>query len=99
VPNLRTMVTELGTGMGMLGYDDVDEVLAVRSPAMRSLSPDDWDRLNALRAGGAYRHRVPRRLGERAGLLHGPGRAAGATARGRWSGRASCAPAATRSPP
>ena len=54
MPNLRTMVTELGTGMGMLGYDDVDEVLAVRSPAMRSLSPDDWDRLNALRAGGAF---------------------------------------------
>ena len=54
MPNLRTMVTELGTGMGMLGDDDVDEVLAVRSPVMRSLSPDDWDRLSSLRAGGAF---------------------------------------------
>jgi hypothetical protein len=54
VPNLRTMVTELGTGMGMLGHGDVDEVLAVRSPVMRSLSPDQWDRLSALRAGGAF---------------------------------------------
>ena len=54
VPNLRTMVTELGTGLGMLGDDDLDEVLRARSPVMRSLSPDDWDRLSSVRAGGAY---------------------------------------------
>jgi hypothetical protein len=54
VPNLRTMVTELGTGLGMLGYDGVEEVLATRSPVMRSLSPEDWDRLSAVRAGGAF---------------------------------------------
>jgi hypothetical protein len=54
VPNLRTMVTELGTGLGMLGNDDLDEVLRARPPVMRSLSPDDWDRLGSVRAGGAY---------------------------------------------
>lgn len=54
MPHLRTMVTELGTGLGMLGHDDVDEVLAARPPVMCSLSPDDWERLNAVRAGGAY---------------------------------------------
>jgi hypothetical protein len=54
VPNLRTMVTELGTGLGMLGDDDLDDVLAARSPVMRSLSPEDWDRLSSVRAGGAY---------------------------------------------
>jgi len=54
VPNLRTMVTELGTGLGMLGDDDLDQVLRARSPVMRSLSPDDWDRLSSVRAGGAY---------------------------------------------
>jgi hypothetical protein len=54
VPNLRTMVTELGTGLGMLGNDDLDEVLATRSAVMRSLSPDDWDLLSSVRAGGAY---------------------------------------------
>ena len=48
------MVTELGTGLGMLGDDDLDEVLRARSPVMRSLSPDDWDRLSSVRAGGAY---------------------------------------------
>jgi hypothetical protein len=54
VPNLRTMVTELGTGLGMLGHDDLDGVLASRPPAMRSLSPQDWDQLSTVRAGGLY---------------------------------------------
>ncbi len=54
MPNLRTMVTELGTGLGMLGDDDLDEVLATRSPVMHSLSPDNWDLLRSIRAGGAY---------------------------------------------
>jgi hypothetical protein len=54
VPNLRTMVTELGTGLGLLGDDDLDDALRARSPVMRSLSPDDWDRLSTVRAGGAY---------------------------------------------
>ena len=48
------MVTELGTGLGMLGHDDLDEVLAARSPVMRSLSPEDWDLLDSVRAGGAF---------------------------------------------
>jgi hypothetical protein len=54
VPNLRTMVTELGTGLGMLGHSDIDQALAARSPVMRSLSPEDWDQLAAARAGGAF---------------------------------------------
>jgi len=54
VPSDRTMVTELGTGLGTLGHDDLDEVLRARPPVMRSLSPEDWDRLSAVRAGGAY---------------------------------------------
>jgi hypothetical protein len=48
------MVTEVGTGLGMLGHDDVDKVLANRSSVMRSLSPDDWDRLATIRAGGLF---------------------------------------------
>ena len=54
MPNLRTMVTELGTGLGMLGDGDIDRALAARSPVMRSLSPEDWDRLGSARSGGAY---------------------------------------------
>jgi hypothetical protein len=48
------MVTELGTGLGMLGDEDVDQALAARSPVMRSLSPEAWDQFGAARAGGAY---------------------------------------------
>ena len=54
MPNLRTMVTELGTGLGMLGGENLDEVLASRSPVMRSLSPDNWDLLTSVRSGGAF---------------------------------------------
>jgi hypothetical protein len=48
------MVTELGTGLGMLGQVDIDRVLASRTPVMRSLSPENWDQLLLLRTGGAY---------------------------------------------
>jgi hypothetical protein len=48
------MVTELGTGLGMLGHDDLDRVLATRPSVMRSLSPEHWDQLAAVRAGGAF---------------------------------------------
>jgi hypothetical protein len=54
VPNLRTMVTEVGTGLGMLGFNDLDLVLADRSPVMRNLSPEQWDQLQAARSGGAF---------------------------------------------
>jgi hypothetical protein len=48
------MVTEVGTGLGLLGADDLDHVLASRPPVMRSLSPEDWDQLDLLRAGGGF---------------------------------------------
>ncbi len=54
MPNLRTMATELGTGLGMLGAGDIDAALAARSPVMRSLSPQDWDQLDTTRSGGAF---------------------------------------------
>lgn len=54
MPHLRTMVTELGTGLGMLGEDDVDKVLTNRSPVMHNLSPEDWERLASVREGGAF---------------------------------------------
>jgi hypothetical protein len=47
------MVTEVGTGLGMLGLKSVDEVLANRPAVMRSLSPEDWDLLVTARTGGA----------------------------------------------
>jgi hypothetical protein len=54
VPSDRTTVTELGTGLGMLGMDGIDEAVRSRTPVMHSLSPEMWERLERLRAGGAY---------------------------------------------
>jgi hypothetical protein len=48
------MVTELGTGLGMLGLGDIDAAVRSRPTVMHSLSPETWERLTALRAGGAY---------------------------------------------
>jgi hypothetical protein len=54
VPSDRTTVTELGTGLGMLGVGGIEEAVRSRTPVMHSLSPEMWERLERLRAGGAY---------------------------------------------
>jgi hypothetical protein len=54
MPSDRTTVTEVGTALGMLGLAGVDEAVRSRTPVMRSLSPETWDRLASLRAGGAF---------------------------------------------
>ena len=54
MPSDRTTVTELGTGLGMLGLGTIDETVRSRSPAMHSLSPEMWHHLAQLRAGGVY---------------------------------------------
>jgi hypothetical protein len=53
MPSDRTMVTELGTALGMLGDETVDEALRSRSAVMHSLSPERWSHLQHLRDGGA----------------------------------------------
>jgi hypothetical protein len=54
VPSDRTTVTELGTGLGMLGLDGLEAAVRSRTSVMHSLSPEMWDRLDHLRVGGAY---------------------------------------------
>ena len=54
MPSPRTTVTELATGLGMLGHPSVDEALAARPAEMVSVSPETWDLLGRLRAGGAH---------------------------------------------
>jgi hypothetical protein len=54
MPSDRTMVTELGTALGMLGDATVDEALRSRSAVMHSLSPERWTQLEHLRRGGAF---------------------------------------------
>lgn len=50
----KTMVTEVVTGLGMLGLPTVDDALYTRPSTMVSLSPEDWTTLAGLHAGGAY---------------------------------------------
>ena len=54
VPSPRTTVTELATGLGMLGFGDVDEALAARPASMVSVSPELWSRLAEWRDAGGY---------------------------------------------
>ncbi|MGH9092809.1 MAG: hypothetical protein ACRDZR_15750 [Acidimicrobiales bacterium] len=54
MPSARTTVTELATGLGMLGLGDVDEALAARPASMVSVSPELWSRLAGWRAAGGY---------------------------------------------
>ena len=54
MPSDRTTVTELGTGLGMLGLAGIAESVRSRTPVMRSLSPEMWERVERLHAGGAY---------------------------------------------
>lgn len=54
MPSDRTTVTELGTGLGMLGPADIDQAIQSRSATMHSLSPEMWQHLARLRSGGAF---------------------------------------------
>jgi hypothetical protein len=54
MPSDRTTVTELGTGLGVLGLESVDEALRSRTAVMHSLSPEMWERLERVRASGVF---------------------------------------------
>jgi hypothetical protein len=54
MPSDRTTVTELGTGLGMLGLADIDQAVQSHTTVMHSLSPEMWEHLARLRSGGAY---------------------------------------------
>ena len=54
MPHVRTLVTEVVTGLGMLGAESLDDVLARRSDVMHNLSPETWAQLAAVKAGGAF---------------------------------------------
>lgn len=54
MPDDRTTVTELGTALGMLGYDSPATALASRSPVL-ALDPEVWDRLCELHGAGHHR--------------------------------------------
>ncbi len=45
VADLRTTITEVVTGLGMCGYDDVDRALAARPNELQNVEPGDYDAL------------------------------------------------------
>ena len=52
MPALRTEVTEIVTGLAMLGFPDIDHALGVRPQVMRNVTPENFDRLEGARSSG-----------------------------------------------
>ncbi len=52
---LLTLVTEIVTGLGMLGFRDLDRALAARPAAIVNVTDVEYDRLAAARAAGSHR--------------------------------------------
>ena len=50
--DLKTTVTELITGLGMLEFDSLDSALRARPKEMVSVAPEQWDQLDRAFAGG-----------------------------------------------
>lgn len=54
MPSERTLVTELATGLGMLGFGNIDEALDDRPEALVNVSDGDLELLRSLRAAGKF---------------------------------------------
>jgi hypothetical protein len=54
MPPERTFVTEIATGLGMIGDNDLASVIERRPAEMSNLSLADWDQLTVLWRSGAY---------------------------------------------
>lgn len=52
---LKTEITEIVTGLAMLGYNSLERALSVRPRAMSHVSNDHFDRLDAAYADGKHR--------------------------------------------
>jgi hypothetical protein len=51
VPGIKTEITEITTGLAMLGYQDLDRALEVRPRHITHVTEATFDRLDAARAG------------------------------------------------
>ena len=55
MPSERTEITEIVTGLGMLGIPSIDEAICLRPAAVTNVRDDQWERLEQLRTGEAHR--------------------------------------------
>jgi hypothetical protein len=54
MPAIRTEVTEITTGLGMLGFPSLDRALEVRPSSVSNVGPGHYDNLDAAYAGGEF---------------------------------------------
>jgi hypothetical protein len=54
MPSERTFVTEVATGLGMVGDDDLASVIEQRPGVMSNLRATNWEHLASLWASGTY---------------------------------------------
>jgi hypothetical protein len=54
VASLTTTITEVVTGLGMVGHGDLAEALAARPATLHNVSPAQWEQLAAAFAGGGF---------------------------------------------
>jgi len=55
VADLKTAITEVVTGLGMCGPDDIGAALTCRPGALQNVSDADWDRIRDAWSAGAHR--------------------------------------------
>jgi hypothetical protein len=54
MPTLRTEITEIVTGLGMMGFSSVDQALEQRPANVRNVSAEHWERLSGAFAVGEH---------------------------------------------
>lgn len=54
MPSIRTEITEIVTGLGMLGLGDVDEALEVQPALLQNVPAAAWQRLSVARNSGEF---------------------------------------------
>ncbi len=55
MPDLKTTITEVVTGLGMCGGEDLSRALACRPPALHNVPDDQWQRLQQAWSEGVHR--------------------------------------------
>ena len=55
MPDLKTAITEVVTGLGMCGADDVGSAFTCRPHALQNVSDDDWRSLHDAWTAGSHR--------------------------------------------
>lgn len=72
MPAIRTEVTEIVTGLAMLGFPDLDRALSVRPSWYHHVSDDHFDRLDAARSDGSLEAEFATAWDNGALFLHSP---------------------------